>query len=506
MDIASLLPQPQSLVTSGGTWRLSPTARISAPPDAKLAALAVRDLLTPATGFELPLTDSGGDINLVLNAEPGEHGPEAYRLVVAPEEVTISAPALAGLLNGVQTLRQLLPAAIFTSAPVEGVEWVAPTVEIDDYPEFGWRGLHLDVSRHFFPVDFIHRLIEIIALHKLNVLHLHLTDDQGWRFPSDHYPLLTEIGSWRTGTHIGFRGADGVEETPHGGFYTKAELAGIVAHATRRNINVVPEIDLPGHTESVLAAYPDLGNGTAPYQVRKTWGISTQVLSLEDDAVEFCKTILGEVMDIFPSPVIHIGGDEVPKDEWKASAAAQAKKEALGFDTEEQLQHWFTSQLNDYVRAAGRRIVGWDEILEGGEPPAGAIVMSWRGIDGGIAAARADRDVVMCPNKPLYLDYYQSDAPDEPLAIGSLNSLVDVCAYHPVPAELDEAAAARVLGSQVQLWTEYMPDRGAVEYMAFPRTSAFADVTWGAPPCIRPRPTSGWRASRPTCPDSTASA
>jgi hexosaminidase len=481
MDIASLLPLPRTLVPSGGTWTLAPTATISAPPQARVAAHAARDLLGSATGYDLPVVDGEGQITLALDPDPGEHGPEAYRLSVAPSGVTISAPAVAGLLNGLQTLRQLLPADILRPAPVAGIVWSAPCVVIDDYPEFAWRGVHLDVSRHFFPVDFLHHLVEVIALHKLNVLHLHLTDDQGWRFPSERYPRLTEISSWRSGTNIGFRGADGLEPTPHGGYYTKDELADLVAHAAQRNVDIVPEIDLPGHTQAVLAAYPELGNGTGPYEVRTTWGISTQVLSLEDNAVEFCKTILAEVMELFPSRYIHVGGDEVPKDEWRASAAAQVHKADLGLADEDQLQHWFTSQLSDAVRAGGRTMVGWDEILEGGEPPVGAVVMSWRGVEGGIAAAKAGRDVVMCPNRPLYLDYYQSESPDEPLAIGSLNTLADICSYHPVPPELDEEAGRRVLGSQVELWTEYMPNRDAVEYMAFPRTTAFADVTWGAP-------------------------
>jgi len=499
--VPAVLPQPRRLTTRPGTWRLRPEATLFATSDSRAdagpgpaggpaaaddatagPARTARRLLGTATGYPLP--PGGQDADIQLRLDPAFDAPssESYRLDVSPERAVITAGGPAGLVHGVQTLRQLLPTDIFRPAVVRGVPWEAPCVEIEDSPRFAWRGAHLDVSRHFLPADAVRRFVDLLALHKLNVLHLHLTDDQGWRFPSDAYPRLCDVGSWRRGTAVGWRGGDGLEETPHGGFYTKAELVDLVAYAADLGVTVMPEIEFPGHTQAVLAAYPEFGNGTGPYEVRTTWGIATQVLNLQPDTLEFCRTVLGEVMDIFPSPYIHVGGDEVPKDEWRASPLVQDRKRELGLADEDQLQHWFTSQLNAFLVAAGRRMVGWDEILEGGEPPEGCVVMSWRGIKGGIQAAKAGRDVVMCPYRPVYLDYYQSDRADEPLAIGGGNTLEDICAFEPVPDELGADAATRVLGSQVQLWSEYLPDRAAYDYMAFPRTTALADVLWHGGP------------------------
>jgi hexosaminidase len=478
MDLPPLVPLPRRVDARPGTWSLRPDATVSASEGAGLVVRSARSLLGPATGYDLPAVSDAGDLQLYLDDALDSLGPEGYRLAVTPERAVISSAAPAGLINGLQTLRQLFGTDILRRAAVAGAQWSAPCVEIEDAPRFAWRGLHLDVARHFFPIDFLHRFVDLLALHKLNVFHLHLNDDQGWRFPSERYPRLCEIGAARRATPIGYRGRDGVEPTPHGGCYRKDELVDLVTHAAARNVTIVPEIDLPGHASAVLAAYPELGNGTGPYEVWTSWGISTQVLNVEEETVEFCRHILGEVMEVFPSRYIHVGGDEVPKDEWRASPAARTRKSQLGLSDDDQLQHWFTEQLNAFLSTNRRALVGWDEILEGGEPPEGATVMSWRGVDGGVRAARAGRDVVMSPGTPLYLDHYQSDDDCEPLAIGGRNTLADICAYDPIPAGLDPAAARRVLGAQVQLWTEYMPDTAAVDYMAFPRTSAFADVMW----------------------------
>jgi len=457
-----------------GRWNLRSDATISVP-DRDVARLT-RALLGGATGFDLLNADDRADV--VIRYGTDHLGNEGYRLVVTPDGVTITASDSGGAHNALQTLRQLLPPDILRSAVVPGITWDAPCVDIVDHPRFRWRGVHIDVSRHFTPIDTLHRFVDLLALHKLNVLHLHLTDDQGWRFPSESYPRLADVASWRLATPLGLRGADGFDLTPHGGCYTRTELADLVTHAAALNVVVLPEIDLPGHTQALLAAYPDLGNGTGPYEVRTTWGISTQVLGLHDEVLEFCRIILGEVMDVFPSHYIHIGGDEVPQDEWRHSPRIAERKRQLGLVSDSQLQHWFTSQLHAIVTASQRALVGWDEILEGGDPPVGAAIMSWRGTKGGVAAARAHRDVIMCPERPLYLDHYQADGDDEPLAIGGLNDLASICAYSPIPPELDESAVAHILGSQVQLWTEYLPDRAALEYMAFPRASAFADALW----------------------------
>ena len=473
MDVPALVPRPVDLRPAAGVFRLPPDATLAGPPPVLRLA---RRLLGTATGFPLPDGGEGATIRLDLVGAAGDG--EAYHLEVGLEGIRISAGAEAGLADGLHTLVQLLPVDILRPAVVRDMAWDVPHLEIDDAPRFAWRGAHLDVARHFLPAHWLFRFVELLALHKLNVLHLHLNDDQGWRFPSERYPRLVELGSWRRATPVGFQGEDGFELTPHGGSYTRRELVDLVAFAAERNVTVVPEIDFPGHAGAILAAYPDLGNGTGPYETWTRWGINRQVLNLEPATVRFCTDVLGEVADLFPSPFLHIGGDEVPKDEWRSSARAQQRRAELGLESEEQLQHWFTAQLHAFLRERGRRLIGWDEILEGGLPPEGAVVMSWRGVGGGVTAAHAGLDVVMCPEKPLYLDHYQSDDPDEPLAITGRNTLADVCAFDPIVDGLDGPAAERVLGSQVQLWTEYMPDPRAVEYMAFPRSVDFADAVW----------------------------
>jgi hexosaminidase len=470
--LAELVPQPLQVIEGDAVWRLDPWAAVSGPPD--LVQLA-RTLLGPATGF--PLAPGGVDAAIRLNVDGNPANGEGYVLRIDASGVEITGGGEAGVRNGLQTLVQLLPNDILRPTTVRR-DWDLPHVEITDAPRFSWRGAHVDVSRHFMPVTWLRRFVDLLALHKLNVLHLHLTDDQGWRLPSARWPRLTEISCWRPGTAQGFYGQAGDDATPHGGYYTRQELADLVAFAAARNVTVVPEIDLPGHMQAALAAYPEFGNGTGPYDVLTTWGISEKVLNLDDATIAFCTDILGEVMDIFPSSYVHVGGDECPTTEWRHAAGAQARMRRLGLNDEAGLQHWFTAQLHTFLTGAGRRLIGWDEIIEGGAPPAGATVMSWRGTSGGIAAAQAGHDVVMCPETPCYFDHYQSDGSDEPLAIGGRNTLEDVCAYDPVPAELEGDLARHVLGSQFQLWTEYMPTPAAVDYMAWPRGAALADVLW----------------------------
>ena len=395
----------------------------------------------------------------------------------------IAAAHPIGLVNGVQTFFQLLPPEVF-SPVVVARPWVIPGVEIDDAPRFGWRGFLIDVSRHFFPSESLFRIVDLLSMHKLNVLHLHLNDDQGWRFPSEAFPRLVEIGAWRRETRIGHERdrswtSPQFDGTPHGGFYTRDQLRALVSYAAERNVTVMPEIDLPGHAQAAIAAYPELGH-VGSIEVATHWGISPHVLNLSDATVTFCKTVWNEVLDVFPSPYVHIGGDECPRDEWRKSRIAKSRLESLGAANEDALQNWFTGELSAHLLNAGRHPIGWDEILEGGTLPVGASVMSWRGENGGIAAARAGADVVMSPEAPCYLDHYQSDDPNEPLAIGGRNTLEDVHSWDPVPSQLDADEARRILGAQCNLWTEYVPDPKGVEYMAFPRASAFAEVVWSA--------------------------
>jgi hexosaminidase len=355
-------------------------------------------------------------------------------------------------------------------------------VDIEDRPRYRWRGALLDVARHFFPKSFLLRFVDLLAMHKLNVLHLHLTDDQGWRFPSERYPLLTEVASWRKRSPLGHeedpRWRNVYDETPYGGFYSRKDLEELVSYAAQRNITVVPEIDLPGHTQAAIAAYPFLGNAPDPLEVRCNWGVGYHVLNLEDSTLEFCRNILEEVMDVFPSPFIHIGGDECPPDEWRGSPSAAKRIAAGQAKGVENLQSWFTRELAKVIESNGRRMVGWDEILEGGDLPAGATVMSWRDESGGVHAAQHGHDAVMCPYVPCYFYNYQAPDPAEPLAASKTITLQDVYAYEPTPEALVGEERDRVLGAQFDLWSEYLEAPADVEYMAFPRAAAFSEVVW----------------------------
>lgn len=481
MQEIAAIPRPTSLVVGSSSFTLDAGTTLSCAPGAEPVARLVRSLVGPATGYALAAGGEESGVRLDLDARLAHLGDEGYRLAVGREGVRLSASADAGLRNGTQTLLQLMDPAVHRRAVIWREAWSIPHVEIEDSPRFAWRGAHLDVSRHFMPAHFLLRFVDLLAMHKLNVLHLHLTDDQGWRLPSAKYPRLTEVGAWRTESMVGHRSEETYDGTPHGGFYSREQLTELVAYAAERNITVVPEIDLPGHVQAAIAAYPELGNSGEQLAVWTRWGVSEHVLNVEDATLAFCRDVLGELLEIFPSRYVHVGGDECPKSEWHASAAAQRRIASLGLRDEDALQSWFTGELDAYLRAAGRSLVGWDEILEGGPLPKGATVLSWRGTRGGIAAASAGFDVVMCPERPCYFDHYQSDDELEPLAIGGRNTLEDVYRYEPVPEELDAAAAAHVLGSQFQLWTEYLSGPSEVEYMAFPRGAAHAEVAWSQP-------------------------
>lgn len=487
----NIIPKPVKCTPTGGHFTLTADTLIVAPAAAAEVGQQLAAALAPATGFwPKVVAESARSANVIrlrIARELANLGPEGYRLNVTPQQVTIAAAQPAGLFYGVQSLRQLLPPAIFREARVEGIEWTIPGVEIEDYPRFAWRGMMLDVCRHFMPREFIKKFIDLLALHKYNTFHWHLTEDQGWRIEIKRYPRLTEVGAWRKETLVGrmeWRNPNYVEVydgKPHGGFYTQDDIREIVAYARARHVNVVPEIEMPGHAQAAIAAYPELGNTGEPIEVRTKWGISEHVFNVEESTITFLQNVLAEVLELFPSPFIHIGGDECPKTQWKASPAAQARMKELGLVNEEELQSYFIRRMDQFLTAHGRRLVGWDEILEGGLAP-GATVMSWRGEAGGIAAAKADHDVIMAPNTYTYFDYYQGeDREKEPLAIGGYISLEKAYSYDPVPPELSAAEARHILGTQAQLWTEYMPDPKHVEYMAYPRACAHAEVAWTPP-------------------------
>lgn len=481
----ALVPRPIRVVRGHGEFLLGAGTRLVADPITLEAAKTVQETLSPATGRILPITldgedrTSGGAIALELKMELTELGTEGYRLGVEEGGIRMVAAAPAGLFYATQTLRQLLNPDIYRSAPVADRRWALPAVEIEDRPRFPWRGAMLDVARHFLPKSFLLRFVDLLAMHKYNVLHLHLTEDQGWRFPVRGYPRLTEVGSWRKETLRGHRGERGGDGTPHGGFYTADDLRELVSYAARRFVTIVPEIDLPGHTRAAIASYPWLGNSDEAIEVKTGWGIETHVLNMEERTLQFCRDVLSNVMEVFPAPFVHIGGDECPRTEWEQSEPARRRAAELGLaNGVDGLQAWFTSQLAGFLADNGRRLIGWDEIIEGGLAP-GAAVMSWRSEEGGVVAARAGHDVVMAPEQWCYFNYYQSDDPREPLAHPSgCTPLERAYAYEPLPAGLSGEAAAHVLGTQFAVWTEYAPDPATVEYLTFPRACAHAEVAW----------------------------
>ncbi|MGH7701041.1 MAG: beta-N-acetylhexosaminidase [Gemmatimonadales bacterium] len=482
-----IVPQPVSVARQAGTFTLTAGTVIATDRAMRDVAHTLADLLFPATGFRLTVTSrapaTGSVITLRRDSTvPG--GDEAYRLEVTRSRVTIRAPAPAGAFYGVQSLRQLLPPDVFRSAPVAGVRWTVPAVTIADAPRFSWRGAHLDVCRHFMPKEFVKKFLDLMALHKLNRFHWHLTEDQGWRIEIKKYPRLTEVGAWRRETLIGRQAlyADSTQwrfdGRPHGGFYTQDDVREIVAYAAARFITVVPEIEMPGHAQAAIAAYPELGNTGDPIGVSTHWGVHANIFNVEESTIRFLQDVLAEVLELFPGRYVHIGGDEAVKVQWEASPRAQAKIRELGLQDEHALQSWFIHRMDEFLSARGRTLVGWDEILEGGLSP-NAVVMSWRGTEGGIAAAKAGHDVIMTPTSHTYFDYYQSrDTLTEPTAIGGYLPLEQVYAYEPIPAALTAAEARHVLGTQGQHWTEYMQTSKQVEYMAFPRLTALAEVAW----------------------------
>ncbi|MGB9623733.1 MAG: beta-N-acetylhexosaminidase [Phycisphaerae bacterium] len=481
---ASVIPEPVRMKTLPGVFVISPETTVVASGPAAVEAQKLIDCLAPAMGFRLPLAEGNAPhsnvIALQIDDLHAELGDEGYRLDVAPERIVIRAATPAGLFYGAQSVRQLLPAAIFRKAAVRGVRWTVPCVSITDSPRFAWRGLLLDTARHFMPKSFVLKLLDVMALHKLNSLQLHLTDDQGWRIEIRKYPKLTEIGAWRDETLIGHP-----REKPwkfdgrrHGGFYTQDDIREIVRYAADRHINVVPEIEMPGHARAAIAAYPELGcHPDKPVRPWTVWGVCPDIFAPTDRTIAFLQDVLTEVMELFPSPYIHVGGDEAIKDQWKASPAVQARIRELGLKDEAEMQSWFIRQMDTFLTKHGRRLAGWDEILEGGLAP-GAVVMSWRGEQGGITAARAGHDVVMAPTTHTYFDYCQGPREKEPLAIGGDLPLEKVYQYEPIPGVLSGEEAKHILGSQGQLWAEYMPDTRHVEYMAFPRAAALAEILW----------------------------
>jgi hexosaminidase len=485
--LPAIIPQPVKIESRKGTFTMHPSAEIKFTGGewAKNVAGFLAEILRPATGFALE-TEEGTDgaINLVIDTAL-DMNPEGYLLTVEKKKVILTGCTPAGLSRGIQTIRQLLPPEIESSTVAGGVKWTMPCVSITDFPRFSWRGMHLDVSRHFFDVDFIKRYIDILAMHKMNVFHWHLVDDQGWRIEIKKYPRLTEVGAWRVDRedkpwNSRLPQQPG-EKATYGGFYTQEEIKEVVAYASERHINVVPEIEMPAHVGSALAAYPQYSCTGGPFTVPpgSVWPITDIYCAGKDETFAFLEDILTEVMELFPSPYIHIGGDEADKTEWRKCPYCQARIRKEGLKDEAELQSYFVKRMERFISSKGRMLIGWDEILEGGLAP-GAAVMSWREFDGGIEAAKAGHNVVMTPVSHTYFNLYQADPATEPLAYRGIINLEKVYLFEPVPDGLTEDEAKHIIGAQACLWTEMVPDGRTAEYMILPRLTAMSEVLWSA--------------------------
>lgn len=483
-----LIPKPLELKPIAGEFPFSSASYLAAQDEAAPIAEMWAESISKAAGFRLEVLPDpnrgNGAIQFLLDPALASLGKEGYRLVVTPETITISASEPAGLFYGGQTLKQLMPETVFGATRINPKQFGIPCVEIEDQPRFSWRGAMLDTCRHFLPKHFVMKYIDLLAMHKMNSFHWHLTEDQGWRIQIRKYPRLTGIGAWRKETVVGAIDENTTDFTfdgiPHGGFYSQEDIREVVAYAHQRFINIVPEIEMPGHSQAAIAAYPELGNTTQKLETWPLWGVNKHIFNVRESTFKFLEDVLVEVMELFPNPFIHIGGDEVPKEEWENNPEAQERIRELGLKNEEELQSYFTRRISEFLAVRGRRLVGWDEILEGGLAP-GATVMSWRGEQGGILAANAGHDVVMAPLEFTYFNFTQkAGSPRDITRFGIEIPLRKVYEYDPLPPDLDTQKSHHVLGAQAQLWTEYIPDEEWAEFQAFPRLCAFAEVVWSS--------------------------
>ena len=483
----SLIPKPAELVMARGSFIIDNKTELKVSPlnhQTKSVAEFLAGMIRSSASVPLPVSEgskeSGNCIVMVIDTAVSENS-ESYILSVTGRSIFLKSPSAEGLFRGIQTIRQLLPPQVETEGGLAGETAAAvPACYITDAPRFSYRGLHLDVCRHFFTVDEVKRYLDIMALHKFNVFHWHLTDDQGWRIEIKKYPGLTVTGSQRKETLVGHGGRPPFtfDGTPHGGYYTQEQAREIVQYAADRFITVIPEIEMPGHAVAAIASYPWLSCTGNKLDVQTRWGVFDDVFCAGKDTVfAFLEDVLDEVIEIFTSEYIHVGGDECPKVRWENCSACQKRIKDEGLKDEHELQSWFITRMEKYLNAHGRQIIGWDEILEGGLAPE-ATVMSWRGVNGGIEAARLGHDAIMTPTGFAYLDYYQSEPAGEPLSIGGYVPLEKVYSFEPVPAELTPDEQKHILGFQGNVWTEYIATISHLEYMAFPRAFAIAETGW----------------------------
>ena len=478
----NVIPRPAHLQVEEGSFTIRKSTPIFVEAgNEEIVRIAgfLNERLRTAAGFELEIREADlsahGKGICFLKAEMPS---ESYELSVEPERIVIGYGDGAGAFYSLQTLLQLLPVEIFADRKAFGTDWSVPCCQIEDAPRFPYRGMHLDCCLHFFEMDFLKRYIDMMALHKVNRFHWHLTEDQGWRLEIKKYPLLTEKGQWRKETVIGSLKSGVYDGTPHGGYYSQDEVRELVKYAADRYVTIIPEIEMPGHALAAISCYPELSCGLEEhYETATKWGIFKQVFCPKEETFKFLEDVMDEVFELFPSKLVHIGGDECPKASWKQCEHCQKLIKQLGLKDEFELQSWFITRMERYINSKGREIIGWDEILQGGLAP-NAKVMSWLGEEGGIKAAQQHHEVVMAPYPKYYLDYWQADPDSEPLAMGGPTTLRTMYEYEPVPAVLTPEEAKYIIGVEGCVWTEYMPTPERVEYMAWPRMCAIAEAGW----------------------------
>lgn len=468
----TIIPLPEHYFFTNDSFTLDGSTEIVSEDIHTFEISYLREALKESFGFSLSkkkISKATHKIKLLLEEDFDD---DAYYLKITCTEIIIKAKSSQGLFYGIQSLLQLFP--VTSSAKSISLQGIV----IHDKPKFSWRGMHLDVSRHFFSKEFVKKYIDYLALYKMNVFHWHLTDDQGWRIQIKKYPKLTEVGAWRNGSMVGHYSEQKFDTIHYGGFYTQEDIKEVVAYAQKRHIAVVPEIEMPGHAVAAIASYPFLSCTGKSIPVEKKWGVFEDVFCPKEETFQFLEDVLTEVMPLFPSEYIHIGGDECPKTNWKKCEHCQALIQKEGLKDEHELQSYFIRRIEKFINAHGKKIIGWDEILEGGLAP-NAAVMSWRGTEGGIAAAKLKHAVVMTPGSHCYFDHYQADPQYEPVAIGGYTPLEKVYAFNPVPKELNDEEKKYILGAQANVWSEYITSDSHVEYMVFPRICALSEVLWG---------------------------
>ncbi|MDO7138786.1 beta-N-acetylhexosaminidase [Algibacter lectus] len=477
-----IIPKPTSLKISEGRFLLDENTAITAETKLENEGQYLSEMLSTVSNKSIPFSKETQG-NILLKLDETIENNEGYTLSVSYNQITITGKTSAGVFYGIQTLSQLIP--LPATASNTQTEVSIPATSIVDSPKFVYRGMHLDVARHFFPVSFVKKYIDILAMHKMNTFHWHLTEDQGWRIEIKKYPKLTSIGSIRKETIVGHGNTWNKPDVkydgkPYGGFYTQEDIKEVVAYAETRHITIIPEIELPGHSLAAITAYPELGNTGEQYEVGKRWGVFPEIYAPSEETFKFLEDVLTEVIALFPSKLIHIGGDEAPKKQWEASKLAQDIIKREGLKDEHELQSYFIRRIEKFLNSKGRNIIGWDEILEGGLAP-NATVMSWRGEKGGIQAAKMHHNVVMTPTRFCYFDFYQTkDRTNEPLAIGGNTSVEQVYSYNPLPKELTKEEQKYILGAQANVWTEYIKTPEQVEYMVLPRLTALSEVVWSS--------------------------